>query len=314
MEQMVMGSIPARITVISRGNSSDKAESAMAKAFERIHKVDRLMSKYKDDSDVSRLNASKAALSVRVDSMTLAVLEESRRLAELTGGAFDITALPLSTVWGFWPEREPLVPSEEEICDALSHVGYKKLSLDRDSQSVTKTDPETKVDLGGIAKGYAVDTAIEILRQEGIRDALVEIGGETRSIGKNKEGKPWRIGVLHPRRQGFLTVLHLSDKAVATSGDYMKFFVVDDKRYSHLIDPRNGRPISNNLASVTIVAEHCTEADALATAVSILGSKKGLELIESLPGVECILVERKGDGKGIEVAVSTGLKGVDIAQ
>lgn len=312
MEDLVMGSIRARITVVSKRMSVEQAESAMRRAFDEVHRVDRLMSKYKEDSDVSRINGSGAGTWVEIDPATFYVIEKSQRIAQLTGGAFDITALPLSTVWGFWPEREPRVPPSDEIQEALSHVGFGKLSLVPQSRRVTKTDAGTQVDLGGIAKGYAVDKAMEVLRAKGVRDALVEIGGETRALGRNQEGKPWRIGVMHPLRQGFLTILPISDKAVATSGDYMKFFVVEGKAYSHLIDPRTGRPISSNLCSVTVMADNCTEADALATAVSILGAEEGLQLIESLPGVECILAKRRADEKRIEVLVSSGLKGIEL--
>jgi len=314
MEELVMGSIPARITVVSTRMSSEEVESAVQAAFAEVHKVDRLMSKYKKDSDVSRLNGSGAGVWVQVDRMTFSVLDESQKIAELTGGAFDATALPLSTLWGFWPAKEPLVPPDEEIRNVLSHVGYQKLSLNRSTFSLMKSDPETKVDLGGIAKGYAVDRAIEILRRRGVRDALVEVGGETRAIGRNKDAKPWRIGVLHPSRRGYLTILELLNRAVATSGDYMKFFVVEEKTYSHLIDPRTGSPISNDVCSVTVIADNCTEADALATAISALGTQDGLKLIESLPAAEAIIARRVGEEERIEVRVSSGLKGVKLAQ
>jgi len=314
MEEMVMGPIMARITVVSDRMSAEETESVIRDAFASIHKVDRLMSKYKKESDVSRLNRSDAGVWVEVDAMTFTVFEESQRIAELTGGAFDVTALPLSSLWSFWPRGEPVVPSEEEIERARSHVGYRKLSLNRSTRSLMKSDAETKVDLAGIAKGYAADRAMEALRRKGVRDALVEIGGETRSMGKNKSGKPWRIGVLHPIKRGFLTILELSNKAVATSGDYMKFFVVEGKTYSHLIDPRTGRPISNDVCSVTVIAENCTEADALATAISVLGIEEGFELIESLPAAEAIIARRVGEEGGIEVRVSSGLKGLSIPQ
>lgn len=312
MDELVMGSIRARITVVSGRMSAEEAKSAILLAFAEVRKVDRLMSKYKEDSDVSRLNESQAGVRIEVSPATFAVLEESQRIAELTGGAFDITALPLSTVWGFWPEREPHVPPDEEIRAALSHVGSAKLSLDRATGSLMKSDPETKVDLGGIAKGYAVDRAVSVLRRKGVRHALVEVGGETRAMGKNKDGKLWRIGVMHPRRREFLTVLELSDRAVATSGDYMKFFFVDGKKYCHLIDPRNGRPITNDLASVTVLADNCTEADALATAVSIMGAEEGLKLIESLPRVEAVIAKRTDEEEQIAVVVSSGLKGIEL--
>ncbi len=312
MENQVMGPILARITAVSDRMSSEELESAIQAAFAEVHKIDALMSRYKADSDISRLNRSEAGLWVQVDPMTFTVLEESQRIAERTGGAFDATALPLSTLWGFWPAREPRVPSETEIRTVLPHVGYEKLSLDRNTQSLRKADPETKVDLGGIAKGYAVDRAIEVLRQKRLGNALVEIGGEARAIGKNKDGQPWRIGVLYPGKLRYLTVLELSDKAVATSGDYMNFFVVEGKSYSHLIDPRTGKPISNDVCSVTVIADTCTEADALATAISVMGAEEGLKLIESLPGREAIVATRVGAKGEIDVQVSTGLKGLSI--
>jgi thiamine biosynthesis lipoprotein len=176
-----------------------------------------------------------------------------------------------------------------------------------------KRDPETKVDFAGIAKGYAVDRAIEILKRKKLSDVLVEIGGEARALGKNKDGKPWRIGVLHPTKREYLAVLELSNKAVSTSGDYMKFFFVEGKRYSHLIDPRTGKPISNNVCSVTVIADNCTEADALATAISIMGAQEGLKLVESLPRTETIITRRIGEEGPIEVQVSTGLKALKMA-
>lgn len=313
MEEQVMGPITARITAISSQMSEKEIESAIGAAFAEIHKIDALMSKYKKDSDVSRLNGAGADVWLQVDPMTFTVLEESQRIARLTAGAFDVTALPLSTVWGFWPAREPLVPSDEEIRSALSHVGYQKLFLDRTGHRLMKRDPETKVDFAGIAKGYAVDRAIEVLRRKRLSDVLVEIGGEARAIGKNKNGKPWRIGVLHPSKREYLAVLELSNKAVATSGDYMKLFFVEGKRYCHLLDPRTGKPISNNVCSVTVIADNCTEADALATAISVMGAEEGLKLIESLPRTETIITTRVSEEGRIEVQVSTGLKGLDTA-
>ncbi len=314
MEDTVMGPITARITAVSTRMSEKEMESIVKAAFAEVHKIDALMSHYKKDSDVSRLNESPAGVWTRVDPLTFAVLEESQRVAELSGGAFDVTVQPLCTLWGFWPVRDPKVPSSEEIRAALSHVGYMKLSLDQKNSTVMKSDTEVKLDLSAVAKGYAVDKAIELLKEKGLRDALVEIGGEIRTIGKNKEGKPWRIGVLHPIKPGYLTVLNISDKAVATSGDYMNFFVLDGKRYCHLMDPRTGQPISNDLCSVTVIAENCARADALATAVSVMGLEQGMKLIESLPGTEAIIVRRKNGGNELEVTVSKGLKGLDFSR
>lgn len=307
-EDTVMGPIIARITVVSDRLAEDEMKSAVKAAFAEVHRVDALVSHYKPGSDITRFNEAPANEWVGVDRLTFGVLEQSQKVSELTGGAFDPTVMPLVTLWGFWPARQPNVPSEEEIRQALMRVGYKKLSLDSSRHALLKAAKGITIDLGGIAQGCAVDKAIEALRRKGITDALVEIGGETRVMGRNKEGNPWRIGVLHPARRGYLAILELSDTAVATSGDYMSFFILDGKRYSHLIDPHTGKPIANDIASVTILHKECLMADALATGVSVMGLDKGMQLIESLPGAEAIITRRKGNSGEIEVFVSTGLK------
>lgn len=312
-EDTVMGPIIARITVVSDRLGEDEMKSAVEGAFAEVHRVDALMSHYKPDSDITRFNEAPPNEWVKVDRLTFGVLEQSQKVSELTGGAFDPTVMPLVTLWGFWPVRQLNVPSEEEIRQALVHVGYKKLSLDSSRHALLKTAEGVTLDLGAIAKGYAVDKAIEALRGRGVTDALVEIGGETRVIGRNKEGNPWRIGVLHPARRGYLAILELSDMAVATSGDYMSFFILDGKRYSHLLDPHTGKPIANDIASVTILHKECLMADALATGVSVMGLEKGMKLIESLPGTEAIIARRKGDSGEIEVFVSKGLKGLKLS-
>lgn len=311
-EDTVMGPIIARITVVSDHLGVDELKSAVEAAFAEVHRVDALMSHYKPDSDITRLNEAPPNEWVEVDPLTFAVLEQSHKVSELTGGAFDPTVMPLVSLWGFWPVRQLNVPSEEEIRQTRMRVGYRKLSLDSPRHAVRKAAEGVTVDLGGIAKGCAVDRAIEALRRRGVTDALVEIGGETRVMGKNKDGRLWRIGVLHPARRGYLAVLELSDMAVATSGDYMNCFVLDGKRYSHLIDPHTGKPVSNEIAGVTILNKECLKADALATAVSAMGLEKGMQLIESLPGTEAMIARRKGDGGEIEVLVSTGLKGLRL--
>jgi thiamine biosynthesis lipoprotein len=308
----VMGPILARITAVSTRFSEEQLKSAVDAAFAEVHRVDALMSNYKPESDISRLNEAAENVWVRVDPLTFEVLEESQKFSRLTEGAFDATVMPLSELWGFWPVRDLRVPTEEEIKDTLSHVGYNELSLDATNHAVRKSDPEVKVDLGGIAKGYAVDKAMEVLKQKGLTDALVEIGGETSVMGANKDGKLWRIGVLHPTKRGYLTILELSNKAVATSGDYMNFFIHEGKRYSHLMDPRTGKPIANDVASVTVIARACLQADALATAISVIGVEEGLKLVESLPDTEAIIVKRKGGGEELEVHVSAGLKGLSV--
>ncbi len=308
-----MGPIIARITAVSTRLPEEDLKSAVEAAFAEIHRVDAAMSNYKPESEISRLNDAREDVWVQVNPITIEVVRESQKFSRLTEGAFDPTVMPLSELWGFWPVRDLRLPTEEEVEKTLSHVGYTKLSLDGNKNALKKSDPNVNVDLGGIAKGYAVDRAMEVLRQKGLTDALVEIGGETGAMGKNKDGNPWRIGVLHPTKRAYLTILELSNKSVATSGDYMSFFIHEGTRYSHLIDPRTGKPIANDIASVTVIAETCLKADALATALCVMGEEEGLKLIEWLPDTEAIIAKRGDGAEVVHIRVSKGLKGLTIS-
>ena len=291
--RVIMGTL-VQIKVIHEGILEKELNSAIDKAFEVMEEIDRLMSNYKEDSEVSRVNKLKENERMRLDPQTFDVIQRSKEFGKLTSGAFDITVEPLLELWGVYSGGVPRVPDDDEIKKALGLIGYDKIVLDKEKETIGFTKEGVRIDLGGIAKGYAVDKAMESLGNSGIRNALVEAGGDifVRGSGTNFSG--WRIGVQHPRKEGeYLTILELEDKAVSTSGDYERYFIINNKRYSHIIDPRTGLPKSNVPASVTVIAQDSTTADTLATAVFVLGAENGIRLIESMTGVEGMIVSEK---------------------
>jgi len=310
MVQTVMGVIPAKITVVSTEMSDREITRAIESAFAAIDDINDLMSVYVESSDVSRLNRSGPDEMVKLNAMTFEVLEQSKNYSRLTQGAFDVTVMPLVEIWGFYPTRKGVVPLDNEIAETLKKVGYDKLLINKVEKSAGFRVSGMKVDLGAIAKGYAVDQAMAVLKKIGVDNALVEIGGEVATMGRNAEDKVWRIGLQHPNKKlnMVMAVVGLEDRAVATSGDYQNFFEVAGVRYSHIIDPRTGRPVENNICSVTVLASACTEADALATGISVIGVEAGLELLNSRDDLEGIIIERLPDDE-LKIHLSEGLKG-----
>ena len=283
------------VTVSVVVGSRAEADRALSLAFAPIRMVDERMSSYRSDSELMQMNRTAQEAPVRVDEHLMRVLEVSREVSEATGGAFDVTCGPLIDLWRD-AGRRGRPPTEAERAEALARVGYRKLVLDPVRRTVRFAVPGMKVVLGAVAKGYAVDLAVAALREAGYRDALVEAGGDLFASGSAPGGRRWRVGVQDPTRPdepAFLTTLQVSDRAVVTSGNYRRFTVIAGRRYSHIVDPRTGKPV-DALPSVTVVAPEATHADALATAVSVLGLEKGMALIESMPEVECLLVTVEG--------------------
>ncbi len=290
--------------------ASDAAEAArfVGPAVSAIESVNALMSFYRRGSDVSALNDSEDGDIVKVSDMTYRVLESPRHFSRITDGAFDHTYKPLGNLWRLAQQKNTL-PSEEELRDALGKVGAGGLEL-LDDNRVRVRRGGGIVDLGGIAKGFAVDAAADALKTAGCRSALVDIGGDMALLGRRVDGGKWRVQVRDPRPGPDNSImLELADAAVATSGDYARYFTVEGNRYSHIIDPRTGWPVQN-VPSVTVVAPDAMTADALATALSVLGAADGMELIDSLPDVECmIMLRRDAENDGvIEVHYSGGFK------
>jgi FAD:protein FMN transferase len=259
-------------------------------ALNEISAVERLMSIYKPESDVGRLNRSVSGNELAIDARTFEALNAAIESSKLTGGAFNICILPAERLWGFKTGHARRVPPAERVEIPAGDGSDISLRVADGRHFARFLKEGTKIDLGGIAKGYAVDRAIKVLREMNARGALVDIGGDCYCMGTSAGGTPWRVGVRHPRGAGMLTVLELSDRAVTTSGDYEDFFVESGKRYSHIFDPRTGRPAESGVISATVISSSCTVADALSTAMVVMGKDEGLRLVRGLPSTECILV------------------------
>ncbi|MDI6703728.1 MAG: FAD:protein FMN transferase [bacterium] len=271
-------------------------EEVVESAFHEFKRIESLMSNYKATSEISRLNRIGSA---RVSKETLEVINKAIAFSIQSRGAFDITCKPLLDLWREARFRKR-IPTKDEIKEKLALVGYE--NLDIEGNKVTFKIKGMGVDLGGIAKGYAVDKAIKILKEKGIKQALVNAGGDIYVLGRAPKREKWRIGIQHPRKEkGILEVIKIRDRAIATSGDYERYFTLGGKRYSHIVNPKTGYTVASVPMSVTIIASDCTEADALATTCFVLGDKEGIELIDSLLGVEGMIVS-----EGMKVFTSKG--------
>ena len=245
-----------------------------------LEAVNAQMSTYRPESELSRFNAAGAAAPVMVSADTLAVVETALDVARLAGGAFDPTVGPLVELWGFGPDGRRPVPSASRIADALAATGYGHIYPTAAPPALDKGRDGIRLDLSGIAKGFGVDRVAEHLERRGVAYYLVEIGGELRGRGYSPRGDQWRVGIERPvaAERSVQRVVRLGGQALATSGDYRIFFEQDGARFSHLIDPRDGRPVDHGLASVTVIASSAMRADALSTALMVLGPDAGLEL------------------------------------
>jgi len=296
----VMGTF-ARVVVVAE--NSKTAQESIEAAFIKINRVDDLMSDYKDDSEISRVNKEAFHQPVEVSQSTFDVLQKSIEFSELSDGAFDVTVGPLVDIWRLAAEANS-VPSEDELSVARSKVGYEKLILDANQMTARFAVDGMRIDLGGIAKGYAIDKAIEAMQTTGAIGGMVDIGGDIRCFGRPSGKKFWLIGLQDPNENSDfrfpisdfpvgtgmpLLVLKLTDDAVATSGGYRRFALIDGKRFSHIINRQTGES-AQGLASITIISKNAIDTDALATAVSVLGVEKGLALIESILQAEAILI------------------------
>ncbi|NLW50954.1 MAG: FAD:protein FMN transferase [Candidatus Brocadiaceae bacterium] len=277
------------------------AERLLAPAVAHTRQVEARMSTYRPDSEVSRLNRHGHPGPVPVSEETEAVLLRAADVSRRAGGAFDVTYAPLRTLWRTAAARGvPPTPDQIERVRAL--VGWEKLRVEPGGARFAV--PGMEIDLGGIAKGYAIDRAVEALQAAGAASGLVDIGGDLRTFGTPPASGHWAIRVRRAPDVAEEWVLRVGACAVTTSGDYARWFRVGDRHYSHIIDPRNGRPVGN-VPSATVVAPDATLADGLATAISVLGPAEGVRLVDALPGAECMILERRPDG-GVEVHMSTG--------
>ncbi len=287
--QFIMGTL-VEITV--RDPDPDKAQLAITYAFDEMRRLEKLMSTHIADSEISRLNAqSGIAVPLAVSPEVLAVIQRGIYWGDKSNGAFDISIGPISQLWKF-DDDNSAIPDDRLLDEATRRVNFREIEMD--DPNVSLKQPGMSLHLGAVAKGYAVDQAMTDLEKNGIQHALINAGGDLKVLGERKDGQPWNIGLQHPRHpEKMIASLSLKDKAVATSGDYQKYFMKDNTRYHHILDPENGLP-ARGMISCTIIANNTMDADALATAVFVLGPEKGMELVQSLDSVEAMLVTESG--------------------
>jgi FAD:protein FMN transferase len=291
------------ITAIVKTSADQKAIDL---AFDTMKDIDDRMSVYNNGSEVAQINRLAGRSNAKVSNDTLNVIEKALYYSKISDGMFDITVGPLMDIWGFRTGKNH-IPSDSEISKALSLIDYRKVKIDRSGSTVELISTGMKMDIGAIAVGYAVDKAINVLKDNGIKKALVNGGGEIYALGSPPGKDTWRIGIQHPRRSNaLLGTIELKDLAVSTSGDYENYFEVNGKRYCHIMNPKTGKSVEE-IMSVTVVAETTTEADALSTVLFIMGAKEGMKLAEKLDNIECIIVTGSSE-KDMKVLVSSGLK------
>lgn len=295
-EEAIMGT---RIAVELWQDDPAAAGRAIDAVIAEMHRIDALMSVYKEDSQVSKVNRDAAAGPVKVDPELAALVARALEFSEMSDGAFDITYASVGYLYDY---REHKHPTEAQIQAALPGINWRHVIVDREASTIRFTQEGVRIDLGGIAKGYAVDTSIAILQKLGITHATVTAGGDSRIIG-DRNGRPWIVGIRHPDdRNRVIARIPLEDAAISTSGDYERYFDEKGVRYHHIIDPKTGKS-PHGIRSVTVIAPNSTFAEGLTKSVFIMGPERGLALVESKPDCDAVVVTAEG-----KVLYSKGLQ------
>ena len=293
-----MGTI-YRVKVVS--SASGEIPGLKEKIERRLGEINRSMSTYMPDSEISRFNSfQQTGVKFKISDDFYQVMRVAEKVYQLSDGAWDGTINPLVDLWGFGREGiKTVIPDQTEIRRLRESVGFHYIEIMAPGYLIKKM-PQITLDLSSIAKGYGVDAVAAVLRDDGFENFLVEIGGEIVAAGLRKDGGQWRIGINRPQKNAAINsvykVVNLQDRAFATSGDYRIFFEIDGVRYSHVINPRTGYPVTNGVVSVSVLAADCTLADGLATAIMVMGHQKGLALINRLKGVEGLIIVEEPDG------------------
>lgn len=280
------------ITIQGRGTAVAQADSRAATAAAR--RVESHTSRFVKDSDVSLINANAGAAPVKVHDDTMYLVKKSLEYARLTGGAFDITVSPIAELWGFY-SQDYRVPSQAEIDRTLPLVDYTRVLVDEANGTVMLAGKGMSIDLGGVAKGYAVERMYGLLKERGVESALVNFGGAVGALGRRVDGKKWVIGIKHPRAGGGALAgeIQVESAFVSSSGDYERFFMSDGKRYCHIFDPSTDfQP--REVISTTVVGPDSTVADILSTTLFVMGPGKGLDFMKSQPGFQALVIDNTG--------------------
>jgi thiamine biosynthesis lipoprotein len=285
-----------RARIVLYASDSAAGEKAAHAAFERMEELEQMMSDYREESELNRLTREAVNRPQSVSPELFYVLEQAQRISRLSEGRFDITIGPVSRLWR-QARREHRVPAAAALAQARALVDYRHLELDATARTVMLKRPGMQLDLGGIAKGYAADEAIKILRSHGIRAALVALGGDLYAMGSPPGASGWTIDIENPARGGAkpLCSVMLKDAAISTSGDTQQFTEADGERYSHIVQPGSGLGL-RDAAGTSVIARDGITADALATTLSVMSAAGGLKMIDSLEGASAFMVRRRGDG------------------
>jgi len=296
-QQAIMGT---EVSLTFWHEDSSAAKTVATAVMNEMHRIDQAFSPYKPDSELSRLNREASRAPVKVSDELYRIIDKALYYSRLTQGAFDIS---FASVGQHYNYREGKQPSDENRQALLVAIDYRQVKLDPRATTVYFSQPELQLDLGGIAKGYAVDRSIEILKRMGVNNATVSAGGDSRVLG-DKRGRPWMVGIKNPRGQESIALtLPLADTAISTSGDYERYFIdeLTGRRIHHILNPQTGQS-AGELASVSVIGPQGFDTDPLSTSVFVLGVEKGIALIESIQGFDCIIIAR--DGK---LSFSSGL-------
>lgn len=307
LERGAMGTKIVMASFTTPTLEADAIGRAMAEAYDEIKRLENLMSTWVDTSEVTAINRGAGGPPVVVGPDTFAVIERSVAIASQSEGVFDITFEAMKGVWRFDEGAAPSVPSRADVERTRRLVDWRMLELDSGARTVRLKEKDRKINLGGIAKGYAVDAAARVLERRGVSSFFVQAGGDLFVKGRRYDGRPFRVGVRDPRgkdEQDFFALMEVEDRAFSTAGDYERAFVKDGKRYHHIIDPRTGYPATES-RSVTVWAKDAFTADALDDAVFILGPEKGMQMIEATEGAGAVIVDAKN-----KVWVSKRLQGL----
>lgn len=293
-QRAAMGTMVQVVAHTNQGNRKEQVEDALASAFDEIDRLEALLSVWKPSSDIARINLAQGR-PVCVQAETLEILERSLWASRVSDGAFDVTFQAMADLWRFGDaaERHPRVPSDDEVSQQRRLIDYQRVKTDHVDRTV-RIPAGMRIGLGGIGKGYIVDRAANVLRENGVNSFFIQAGGDLLGVGHKPSGEPWKSGIQDPRgpRGSYFAVLGFSDHAFSTAGDYAQSFFVDGRRYHHIIDPRTGYP-ATGCRSVTVWAPDATTADALDDAVFVLGPEAGLALVEKTPGVGAVIVDAK---------------------
>ena len=279
------------ITVIA--TNEKQGTHFITTAIKEISRIERLISSWDQNSQTSNINRNAGIAPVKVDSELLQLIERAIKISQLTDGAFDISYASMDRIWKF-DGSMTVMPTSEKIHASVSKVGYEKILIDKEESTIFLKEADMKIGFGAIGKGYAADMAKDLLISLGVKGGIINASGDMNTWGQQPNGTPWKVAITNPMNTSqSYGLLPIEDKAVVTSGNYEKYVSLNGKRYAHIIDPRTGYP-SSGVLSVTVFAPKAELADALATSIFVMGIASGIDRINQLPEVECIIVDDSG--------------------